>query len=141
MGTVGLALRAGQHCFFQIRSLSRPQPKMVDGTILGVLCACLVVTCAGYETVNTTQIKIENNSGQRDYQELEEGKVLPFRTFLTTVEIIILFILLVLLIIYLCVYGCVLPKCCRRQSKEYSQIQLNREKKISEIWKTNINTV
>merc|ERR1712243_272481 len=116
--------------------------KMVDGSIV-VLCLCLVVSCTGYETVNTTQIKIENNSGQRDYQQMEEGKVLPFRTFLTTAEIIIiciatviLFILLVLLIIiYLCVYGCVLPNCCRRQSKEYSQVQLNREKKISEIWK------
>merc|ERR1711954_380216 len=119
---------------------------MLDCPIV-VLCLCLVVSCAGYETVNTTQIKIENNSGQRDYQQMEEGKVLPFRTFLTTAEIIIiciatviLFILLVLLI-NLCVYGCVLPNCCRRQSKEYSQVQLNREKKISEIWKTNINTV
>merc|ERR1712098_862880 len=103
----------------------------------------------GYETVNTTQIKIENNSGQRDYQEEEGGKVLPFRTFLTTAEIIIicvatviLFILLVLLIIYLCIYGCVLPQCCRcGESKEYSQVQLNRERKISEIWRTNQNTV
>merc|ERR1719228_1596362 len=95
---------------------------------------------AGYETVNTTQIKIENNSGQRDYQEQEEGKVLPFRTFLTDVEIIVIcvatvlvFILLVLLIIYLCVYGCVLPQCCRCESKEYTQVQLQRERKISEI--------
>merc|ERR1719154_470451 len=84
------------------------------------------------ETVNSTQIKIENNSAQRDYQEQEEGKVLPFRTFLSTLEIIIicvstvlLFILFVLLIIYLCIYGCVLPKCCN-QSKEYTQVQLNR---------------
>ena len=29
--------------------------------------------------MNSTQIKIENNSAQRDYQEQEEGKVLPFR--------------------------------------------------------------
>merc|ERR1711942_96869 len=115
--------------------------KMLDGPIV-VLCLSLVVSCAGYETVNTTQIKIENNSGQRDYQQMEEGKVLPFRTFLTTAEIIIICIAtVILLIIYLCVYGCVLPNCCRRQSKEYSQVQLNREKKISEIWKTNINTV
>jgi len=96
------------------------------------------------ETVNSTQIRIENNSAQKDYQEQEEGKVLPFRTFLTDVEIIIIcvstvlvFIFLVLLIIYLCVYGCVLPQCCRRESKEYTQVQLQRERKISEIWKTN----
>ena len=31
------------------------------------------------ETVNSTQIRIENNSAQKDYQEQEEGKVLPFR--------------------------------------------------------------
>merc|ERR1711892_451289 len=79
-----------------------------------ILLLSLVLTTTAYEKVNSTQIKIENNSAQRDYQEQEEGKVLPFRTFLTTVEIIIicvstvlLFILLVLLIIYLCVYGCV----------------------------------
>ena len=44
-----------------------------------MLVVLLVGISAGYETVNTTQIKIENNSGQRDYQEQEEGKVLPFR--------------------------------------------------------------
>merc|ERR1712106_1201931 len=118
-------------------------------TLFGViLLLSLVCWCRAYETVNSTQIRIENNSAQRDYQEQEDGKVLPFRTFLTTVEIIIicvstviLFILLVLFTIYLCVYGCVLPKCCRRQSKEYTQVQLNRERKISGIWKTNQNTV
>merc|ERR1712228_570533 len=43
------------------------------------LLFCGVVTCLGYEAVNSTQIKIENNSGQRDYHEQEGGKVLPFR--------------------------------------------------------------
>eukprot|EP00092_Neocalanus_flemingeri_P016761 GFUD01018129.1.p2 GENE.GFUD01018129.1~~GFUD01018129.1.p2 ORF type:complete len:123 (+),score=31.12 GFUD01018129.1:72-440(+) len=110
-----------------------------------ILLLSLVFSTTAYETVNSTQIKIENNSAQRDYQEQEEGKVLPFRTFLTTVEIIIicvstvlLFILLVLLTIYLCVHGCVKPKCCRQNpKKEYTQVQLHRERKISAIWKTN----
>eukprot|EP00092_Neocalanus_flemingeri_P073817 GFUD01091176.1.p1 GENE.GFUD01091176.1~~GFUD01091176.1.p1 ORF type:complete len:123 (+),score=30.34 GFUD01091176.1:90-458(+) len=110
-----------------------------------ILLLSLVFSTTAYETVNSTQIKIENNSAQRDYQKQEEGKVLPFRTFLTTVEIIIicvstvlLFILLVLLTIYLCVYGCVKPKCCRQNSKEeYTQVQLHRDRKISAIWKTN----
>ena len=39
----------------------------------------IVLQSTAYETVNSTQIKIENNSAQRDYQEQEEGKVLPFR--------------------------------------------------------------
>merc|ERR1712083_795456 len=110
-----------------------------------LVCVLLVVVCQvvrAAETVNSTQIRIENNSAQKDYQLQEEGKVLPFRTFLTDVEIIVIcvatvFIFLVLLIIYLCVYGCVLPDCCRCESKEYTQVQLQRERKISEIWKTN----
>jgi len=49
-------------------------------TLLGViLLLSFVCWCRAYETVNSTQIKIENNSAQRDYQEQEEGKVLPFR--------------------------------------------------------------
>eukprot|EP00090_Calanus_glacialis_P016084 TRINITY_DN25230_c0_g1_i1.p1 TRINITY_DN25230_c0_g1~~TRINITY_DN25230_c0_g1_i1.p1 ORF type:complete len:125 (+),score=29.38 TRINITY_DN25230_c0_g1_i1:86-460(+) len=118
--------------------------KMFSNQFCGFLMILFAWSCDASETVNSTQIKIENNSAQRDYQEQEEGKVLPFRTFLTDVEIIIIcvstvliFILLVLLIIYLCVYGCVIPNCCRRENKEYTQVQLHRERKISEIWKTN----
>ena len=43
-----------------------------------------------------------------------------FRTFLTTVEIVLIcvftvlfVILMALLVVYLCMYGCVLPACCR----------------------------
>merc|ERR1711971_1381305 len=77
-------------------------------------------------------------------EEEEEGTVLPYRTFLTTVEIIIIcvvtvivFVLTVLLVIYLCVYGCVLPECCKRQNKEYTPVMLERERKTTEIWKQN----
>merc|ERR1712066_1057089 len=104
----------------------------------------VICLCQAYEVVNSTEIKAETNSGLKNYEEEEDGKVLPYRTFLTTVEIVVicvitvlLVILLSLLAIYLCMYGCVLPKCCRRTSKEYTQIQLHRERKISEIWKTN----
>ena len=44
-----------------------------------ILLLSIVLRSTAYETVNSTQIKIENNSAQRDYQEQEEGKVLPFR--------------------------------------------------------------
>ena len=54
------------------------------------LLLCGVVTCLGYEAVNSTQIKIENNSGQRDYHEQEEGKVLPFRFDKFTINFIFL---------------------------------------------------
>ena len=47
-----------------------------------LVCVLLLVVCQavrGAETVNSTQIRIENNSAQKDYQQQEEGKVLPFR--------------------------------------------------------------
>jgi hypothetical protein len=39
--------------------------------------------------------------------------------------------------IYLYYFGCRLPDCCYRQNKDYTQVQLQRERKIGEIWKTN----
>merc|ERR1712212_1345428 len=94
------------------------------------------------QKVNTTEIRLESGSGLKNYEEEEEGIVLPYRTFLTPIEIIvicvftvIIFVLLVLLTIYLCVYGCVLPKCCRRRSKEYTAVMQERERKTTEIWK------
>merc|ERR1712079_684251 len=108
---------------------------------MGSSVLCL---CRAYEVVNSTKIKAETNSGMKNYEEEEDGKVLPYRTFLTTVEIVIIcvftvlfVIFLALLTIYVCMYGWVIPACCRRTSKEYTQVQLQRERKISEIWKTN----
>jgi len=105
---------------------------------------CFIINCTAYEVVNSTQIKIEQQSGLKNYEEEEDGKVLPYRTFLTTVEIVLICVFTVLFVIfmslltiYLCMYGCVLPACCRRTSKDYTQVQLQRERKISEIWKTN----
>ena len=46
------------------------------------LCFLIIIfpfAAEASETVNSTQIKIENDSAQKDYQEQEEGKVLPFR--------------------------------------------------------------
>lgn len=106
----------------------------------------LILTIEATQRVNTTEIRLnsESGSGLKNYTDEEEGTVLPFRTFLTTTEIIIicvftviLFVLLVLLIIYVCVYGCVLPDCCKRRNKEYTSIMMERERKTQEIWKQN----
>merc|ERR1711963_624267 len=101
-------------------------------------------TIEATQKVNTTEIRLESGSGLKNYEEEEEGTVLPYRTFLTTVEIIIIcvvivivFVLSVLLVIYLRVYGCVLPKCCERKNKEYTAVMLERERKTTEIWKQN----
>merc|ERR1712212_200569 len=108
----------------------------------GPLLLALAAAVEATQKVNTTEIRLESGSGLKNYEEEEEGVVLPYRTFLTTIEIIvicvftvIIFVLLVLLTIYLCVYGCVLPKCCRRRSKEYTAVMQERERKTTEIWK------
>merc|ERR1712127_40295 len=113
------------------------------GSLL-LLLALAAATVEATQKVNTTEIRLESGSGLKNYEEEEEGVVLPYRTFLTTVEIIIIcvatviiFVLLVLLTIYLCVYGCVLPKCCRRRNKEYTAVMQERERKTTEIWKQN----
>merc|ERR1712088_401124 len=101
-------------------------------------------TIEATQKVNTTEIRLESGSGLKNYEEEEEGTVLPYRTFLTTVEIIIIcvvtvivLVLSVLLAIYLCVFGCVLPECCKRKNKEYTPVMLERERKTTEIWKQN----
>jgi tetrahydromethanopterin S-methyltransferase subunit D len=65
-----------------------------------------------------------------------------YRTFLTTVEIVVICVftilgvfLLIGLIVYVYYYGWTIPPCCRKGNKDYSQIQLQRERKIGEIWK------
>jgi hypothetical protein len=85
-----------------------------------------------------------NQSDQKNYTKEEEGKWAPYRTFLTVEEIVIicvslviLLLLLVLLGIYLKIYGCVLPPCCRRSNKDYTEIQRNRDQKIAGIWENN----
>ena len=40
---------------------------------------CCISCCAAYEVVNSTQNKIEYNSGLKNYEEEEDGKVLPYR--------------------------------------------------------------
>merc|ERR1712127_202664 len=92
----------------------------------GSLVLLLAVGTAAVEAtqkVNSTGLKLESGSGLKNYEEEEEGTVLPYRTFLTTVEVIvicvftvIIFVLSVLLVIYLCVYGCVIPDCCKSEN-------------------------
>jgi hypothetical protein len=53
--------------------------KMFSNLFWGFLMIMFPLAARTSETVNSTQIKIENNSAQRDYQEQGEGKVLPFR--------------------------------------------------------------
>ena len=66
------------------------------------------------------------------------------RTFLTTLEItvicvftVIIVFLIVGLVIYVYFYGWTIPQCCKKRNKDYSKVQLQRERKISEIWKNN----
>ena len=35
--------------------------------------------CRAYEVVNSTQIKLEQDSGLKNYTEEEDGKVVPYR--------------------------------------------------------------
>jgi len=81
-------------------------------------------------------------NGQKNYEEDEEGKIIPHKTFLTTVEIVVICVFTVLFVflligtcIYLYCYGCTKAPWCHRGNKDYSQIQLQRERKIGEIWK------
>ncbi|XP_023325399.1 uncharacterized protein LOC111699070 [Eurytemora carolleeae] len=109
-------------------------------SVLGIflLAFSSVVNCL--EKVNITE------TATKSYEEEEEGKLLPFRTFLETWEIVVIciaFVVLVFLIalpvIYCCTYGCVVPQCCRRRNEDYSPIQQHRDRKIGEIWKQNPN--
>ena len=65
-----------------------------------------------------------------------------FRTFLTTVEIVVICVVTVLLVfvliatcVYVYFYGCTKAPWCPQRNKDYSQIQIQRERKIGEIWK------
>merc|ERR1711971_399035 len=51
------------------------------------------------QEVNTTEIRLESGSGLKNYEEEEEGTVLPYRTFLTTVEIIIICVITVIVFV------------------------------------------
>ena len=79
--------------------------------------------------------------GQKNYERDEEGKIIPHRTFLTTVEIVVICVFTVLFVffmvglcIYLYIYGCTKAPWLERRSKDYLQIQMQRERKIGEIW-------
>ncbi len=91
-----------------------------------------------------------NVDGQKSYDDEEEGKVLPYRTWLTTTEIVLIcvfsvlfLVLLVLCVIYVCCFGWRCPDCCTkcchkgRKDVDYTQVRLHRERKIGEIWRTN----
>ena len=49
------------------------------GALLFILLSFVICLCPAYEVVNSTEIKAETNSGLKNYQEEEEGKVLPYR--------------------------------------------------------------
>ena len=81
-----------------------------------ILLSSVLCLCRAYEVVNSTEIKAETNSGLKNYEEEEDGKVLPyrysghvethkltcdFRTFLTTVEIVVICVVTVVLVILL----------------------------------------
>ena len=68
-----------------------------------------------------------------------------FRTFLNTAEIVVICVFSVIIVfalIFWCIYyyyfGCVVHPKCRRRDKDYTKIQLERERKIGELWKHNM---
>jgi len=96
----------------------------------------IVKQTLAFEKINITE------TATKSYEEEEEGKIVPHRTFLETWEIVIICVVIVILvflivlpIVYVSLFGWVLPACCRRKRNEFSHIQQNREKKIGEIWK------
>ena len=63
------------------------------------------------------------------------------RTFLNTVEIVVICVFAVLIVffliglaIYLFIFGCEVAPQLRRPDKDYTKIQLERERKIGELW-------
>ena len=44
-----------------------------------ILLSSVLCLCRAYEVVNSTEIKAETNSGLKNYEEEEDGKVLPYR--------------------------------------------------------------
>ena len=40
---------------------------------------CSLICCQAYEVLNSTQMKLEQDSGLKKYEEEEDGKVLPYR--------------------------------------------------------------
>ena len=71
--------------------------------------------------------------------------ILFCRTFLNTAEIVVICVFSVIIVfalIFWCIYyyyfGCVVHPKCRRRDKDYTKIQLERERKIGELWKHNM---
>eukprot|EP00088_Acartia_fossae_P009422 TRINITY_DN14560_c0_g2_i1.p1 TRINITY_DN14560_c0_g2~~TRINITY_DN14560_c0_g2_i1.p1 ORF type:complete len:152 (+),score=15.30 TRINITY_DN14560_c0_g2_i1:30-458(+) len=101
-----------------------------------VFISDLVKQCEAVEKINITE------TATKSYEDEEEGKILPHRTFLETWEIVVICVvcvvfvfLIVLPVVYVCLFGWVLPKCCRRKRNEFTHEQQYRERKIGEIWK------
>merc|ERR1712150_251405 len=121
----------------------KKQRTMVEALQLFSFCSFLIsIADAGrgeiFETNRTAGL------GQKNYEEQEEDTLVPHRTFLTTLEItlicvftVIIVFLIVGIVIYVYFYGCTLPPCCKKRNKDYSKVQLQRERKISEIWRNN----
>lgn len=38
-----------------------------------------IICCRAYEVLNSTQMQLEQDSGLKNYEEEEDGKVLPYR--------------------------------------------------------------
>ena len=58
------------------------------GAVLLILLSFVICLCPAYEVVNSTEIKAETNSGLKNYQEEEDGKVLPYRSDLAEIILI-----------------------------------------------------
>ena len=66
------------HSLFQI--IAEVGEKMSRNMLVPFsILLCCISCCAAYEVVNSTQNKIEYNSGLKNYEEEEDGKVLPYR--------------------------------------------------------------
>ena len=52
---------------------------MGGASLLVIILSSVICLCQAYEVVNSTEIKAETNSGLKNYEEEEDGKVLPYR--------------------------------------------------------------
>ena len=67
------------HFLFQIIAESVGEKMSRNVLVTFSIFLCYISCCAAYEVVNSTQNKIEYNSGLKNYEEEEDGKVLPYR--------------------------------------------------------------
>ena len=50
-----------------------------NGLVTFSVLLCSLICCQAYEVLNSTQMKLEQDSGLKKYEEEEDGKVLPYR--------------------------------------------------------------